>query len=380
MSHSTPTPALGARAASGEISAQRVRARLSPARCALVLAVLLVLSIAAAVLCASPLARERPRAAWEALLALAGFPVADVDPTLRALLGLRLWRALTAAGVGAALSYSGALLQGLFQNSLASPSVLGITSGASLGAALAACLVGGLGGALFTPAGGLWNGALLVPLAAFVGALAIGALVHRLGSTHGRLSVPALLLVGLAMNTFLGGAQSLLQQLVLGRWEVSRSILSWSFGTLLDRQPWHVIVVWALLVPCLALAPRLAWELDLLQSGEEDARALGVDTLRVRRLALVAATLATAAAVAVAGQIAFVGLIVPHLVRLAGIRGHRALLPLSALLGASFLVGADLAQSVLTGDRLQPGVVLSVLGGPFFVYLLWRRRHDVRLA
>src|SRR5262245_22616768 len=196
------------------------------------------------------MARAQPAAAARAALSLLGFSREGVDPTLRALIELRLWRALTAAGVGAALSYSGALLQGLFQNSLASPSVLGITSGASLGAALAACLVGGLGGALFTPGGGAWSGALLVPLAAFGGALAIGALVHRLGCTHGRLSVPALLLVGLAMNTFLGGVQSLLQQLVLGRWEVSRSILSWSFGTLLDRQPWHVLVVLGLLAPC----------------------------------------------------------------------------------------------------------------------------------
>lgn len=379
MSHSTPTPALGARAASGEISAQRVRARLSPARCALVLAVLLVLSIAAAVLCASPLARERPRAAWEALLALAGFPVADVDPTLRALLGLRLWRALTAAGVGAALSYSGALLQGLFQNSLASPSVLGITSGASLGAALAACLVGGLGGALFTPAGGLWNGALLVPLAAFVGALAIGALVHRLGSTHGRLSVPALLLVGLAMNTFLGGLLSLMQQLLLDRWDALRSIVAWNLGTLVDRGPWHVGVVWALALPCIAVAPRIGWELDLLQAGEDDARQLGVDIARVRRVAFLGATLCTAAAVAVAGQIAFVGLIVPHLVRLAGIGAHRSLLLVSALAGAVFLSAADLLQIVAFDDQLAPGVVMSLLGGPFFVWLLWKKQREIAL-
>jgi len=345
---------------------------------------LLVLGLAATVVVAtlfgSELARREPAAAWRALGTLCGIGPEAGDPTLVALLELRLWRTLTAVGVGAALAYAGALLQGLFQNALASPSVLGITSGASLAAALAACLLGGLGGGLAALDTLGLGGAFVVPAAAFAGALGVGVLVARLASTHGRLSVPALLLIGLAMNTFLGGVQSVVQQLVLGRWEVTSSILAWSFGTLRDREPWHALVIAGAALPCFLLAPKLAWELDLLQGGEEDARALGVDTRRVRRWTLVAATLATGAAVAVAGQIAFVGLIVPHLVRLSGWRTHRELLPLSALLGGSFLVWADFGQCLVFEDRLQPGVVLSVLGGPFFVYLLWRRRHAIRLS
>jgi iron complex transport system permease protein len=293
------------------------------------------------------------------------------------LLGLRLWRVLTGAGVGAALAYGGALLQGLFRNPLASPSVLGITTGASVGAALAVCAAAGFGPAFFASASPATT--WFVPACAFLGAVAVGAIVHGLASTRGRLSVPTLLLVGLAMNTFLGGVLSLIQMLTLASWDKSRSITAWSLGTLLDRDAWHASVVWLLATPCFAVGWIVAWELDLLQGGEEDARQLGVDTRRVRVLVLVAATLATAAAVAVAGQIAFVGLIVPHLVRSCGVRGHRALLALSPLAGAVFLTAADLAQNVFLDDQLAPGVVMSLLGGPFFVWLLWRQRRELEL-
>jgi iron complex transport system permease protein len=167
--------------------------------------------------------------------------------------------------------------------------------------------------------------------------------------------------------------------LTVGDWNVAKSILTWSNGTLIDRRESHAAAVWLLLAPCLLLAPRVGWELDLLQSGEDDARALGVDTARVRKLTLFASTLATAAAVSVAGQIAFVGLIVPHLVRLCGVRSYRALPALSALAGALLLVAADTAQLVLLDDRIAPGVLMSVVGGPFFVWLLWRRRDALAL-
>ena len=300
------------------------------------------------------------------------------DPTGETLLGMRLWRLGTGAGVGAALAFAGALLQGLFRNALASPSVLGVTTGASVGAALAVALAAGVGGAgaagIASPLG-VW----MVPLCAFGGALAVAAFVHRIAAARGRLSVPTLLLVGLAMNTFLGGLLSLMQQLLLDHWDALRSIVAWNLGTLVDRGPWHVGVVWALALPCIAVAPRIGWELDLLQAGEDDARQLGVDIARVRRVAFLGATLCTAAAVAVAGQIAFVGLIVPHLVRLAGIGAHRSLLLVSALAGAVFLSAADLLQIVAFDDQLAPGVVMSLLGGPFFVWLLWKKQREIAL-
>lgn len=345
-------------------------------RVALLLALALVVTLLVATLAGSPSAREEPARALAALFGVSDDPRAS---TLRELVLLKLWRALTAAGVGAALGLAGALLQGLFQNALASPSVLGITTGASLGASVAIVCASGvaLDRALHGEFGAL--AIVVVPFGAFAGAAAVGALVQRLATSHGRLSIPTLLLVGLALNTFLGGALSLLQMLTLSHWDVAKSILTWSNGTLIDRRETHALAVWVLLAPCLWIAPRVGWELDLLQSGEDDARALGVDTGRVRRLALLASTLATAAAVSVAGQIAFVGLIVPHLVRMCGVRSYRALPTLSALAGALVLVAADTAQLVFLDDVIAPGVLMSVVGGPFFVWLLWRRREELAL-
>jgi iron complex transport system permease protein len=305
-----------------------------------------------------------------------GAPLPAAD--LQAIVALRLWRALTAAGVGAALSYSGALVQGLFRNDLASPGILGISSGASLGAALAVLLFGGYGPNLAVAAGADLSSLVSIPLFAFVGALGTGALVWVLATTRGRVSIPTLLLVGIAVNTFIGGLLQLVQSLVIGDWEVSRSILAWTFGTLDGRLAWHAATVWAALALTLAAVPFVAWELDLMQAGLEDAAALGVHTARVRWLALVAASLAAAAAVAVAGEIAFVGLVVPHVVRAISGSSHRSLLLLSALCGACFLLAADLGQTLfLRGLALQPGVVMSLVGGPFFVALLARRRRAI---
>ena len=299
------------------------------------------------------------------------------DPPQQFIVALRLWRALTAAGVGAALGLAGALVQGVFRNGLASPSVLGITGGASLGAALAVLALGGYGANLALPQSSAALGMAVVPVFAFIGALGAGALVFRLATSAGQVSVPALLLIGIAINTFLGGLLELIQLLVLGDWEVSRSILSWTFGTLSDRSGWHAATVWIGLAVGLAVVPFVAWELDLLQTGIEDAQALGVDTVRVHWLALSAAAFACASAVAVAGQIAFVGLVVPHLVRGLSGTSHRTLLPLSALFGACFLTSADLLQNLVLRDlALQPGVLMSLIGGPFFVYLLWTKRRE----
>lgn len=293
-------------------------------------------------------------------------------------LELRLWRGLTAAGVGAALGCAGALVQGVFRNGLASPSVLGITSGASLGAIAALLALGGLGPSLALGAETGPGRLVLVPACAFAGALLTALVVHRLASTQGRVSIPALLLVGLAMNTLLGGAQQLVQSLVLGEWDVSRSILLWTFGTLDDRVAWHAAVAFGGAACALAVGPFVAWELDLMQPGLEDAEALGVDTARVKLLALGGAALAAGAAVAVAGQIAFVGLIVPHLMRFALGPSHRTLLWSSALAGAVCLVLADLAGNAGAARvPLQPGVVMSIAGGPFFLWLLWRKRREI---
>ncbi len=315
-------------------------------------------------------------AAWHGFAAALGW-AEPLEGWRQSVLELRLWRALTAAGVGAALGLSGGLVQGVFRNALASPGVLGISGGASLGAVLAVLLVGGYGVQLTLPdahGAGPW----VVPLSAFLGALLTAFVVYRLAVSKGRVSIPALLLIGIAVNTLLAGVQQLVHSLVLDDFAVSRAIVSWSFGVLDDRAAWHALVAWIGVALALVAWPLVAWELDLMQAGLEDAEAQGVNVRRVKAIAITAAALAAGAAVSVAGQIGFVGLVVPHLVRLSCGPAHRPLLPLCALCGAVVVLGADLAQmAFFPGRGLQPGVLMSLLGGPFFVWLLWRKRREI---
>jgi iron complex transport system permease protein len=254
---------------------------------------------------------------------------------------------------------------------------MGVTAGAALGASLAIVLVGGYGPGLFLEQGVVLE-PVFVTVAGFVGAMGAGFLVLYLGSTGGRVSVPTLLLVGIAINTCFAGAIAAIQSLTLGDDHIVRAILSWTFGTLDDRSPYHAALVWSGVAGTLLILPLVALELDLFAGGEEDAAAMGVNVGLVKWLTLGGACLAAACAVAVAGQIAFVGLVVPHLVRLVAGRGHRTLLPLSLVAGACFLLGADLARStLLAGMQLQPGVIMSIIGGPFFLVLLVRNRQSI---
>ncbi len=287
-----------------------------------------------AVLCGSLCVGTASLAPGEVLRAILG--ALDLgqglEPLEQTIVGLRVWRALTAAGVGAALARSGGLVQGLFRNPLASPSLLGVTGGASLGAALALLAIGG-----YAPRGILEHAgagaALLVPICAFAGALAAVLFVAALSAPHGRLSTPTLLLVGIAVNMCVAGAFAALQSIFLRDWEVSRAIMAWTFGTLDDRSWLHALTVGAGLALALGVVPFVSRELDLLQGGEADAQALGVDVLAVKLASMAAAALAAAAAVAVAGQIAFVGLVVPHIGRLLSGPSQRTLRWLSALGG-----------------------------------------------
>jgi iron complex transport system permease protein len=310
--------------------------------------------------------------AWRALVAGSGDALVDTIVPLRA------WQTLVAIGTGAALGLAGALVQGLFRNPLSSPSVLGISSGASLGAGLAILASGGVARENFLLPG--MSSSALVPLGALLGAFGVGALVYRLATSAGRVSVPTLLLIGLAVNTVLGGILQWVQAAVLDDNYLSRSILAWGFGSLDDKGPEHALLIWSALGLALCSIPWLAYELDLMQAGLEDAQSLGVDTVRVRWVALFAATLAASAATAVAGQIAFVGLIVPHLVRLSIGASHRQLLPASALLGGLLLLLVDLVSSTWLRDYdLPPGVLLALIGGPFFLVLVWQRRRELAL-
>jgi iron complex transport system permease protein len=314
-------------------------------------------------------------ARWRGVLAAFGLGE-PLPGATQAILELRLWRALTTAGVGAALALSGALLQGLFRNPIAEPAVVGVTGGASLGATLAILVLGGYGPLALADLRG--TAGVLVPLAGFLGATGAVVLVMLLAGRSGRTSVASLLLLGLAVNTCVAGLLALLSALVLQDWEVSRAIMAWTFGTLEDRAPGHAATVWSGLALASLAVPFVAWELDLLAAGEDDARALGVDTARLRHIVVLAAALAAASAVAVAGQIAFVGLGAPHVVRLLAGRSYRVLLPLSVLSGGCLLLGIDTVQRAVLGQHaLPPGVAMSLVGGPLFLGLLLRHRREL---
>jgi len=301
----------------------------------------------------------------------------ELPGTLQTIAELRIYRLLVSIGVGAALALSGALLQGTFRNHLASPSIIGVTSGASLGAAIMIVLISGSGSFfLVDRVAGL--GPLSITLAAFLGALATTLMVTALATTGGRISVPTLLLVGIAVNAIVGGAIAALQRFAMEESDLMRALITWTFGRLDDRSGIHVLTIAFGLLATICVIPYVATELDLFASGEGDAHGLGVNTSRVKWIALIGASLAAAVAVSVAGQIAFVGLITPHMLRRITGPHYRNLLWLCLLGGPVLLCGTDVIQRLLLGHAaLPPGVVMSLLGGPFFLSLLLTNRSTV---
>nr|WP_305123548.1 iron ABC transporter permease [Roseomonas sp. GC11] len=279
---------------------------------------------------------------------------------------IRLPRALMAAMVGAGLGVAGAVMQGLFRNPLADPGLIGVSAGAALGA-VGTIVFGGallrLGGGAF----GLW----LMPLMAFLGGLGATLLITRLARREGVTAVATLLLAGVAVNALAGALTGMLVFLADER--QARDITFWTLGSLAGaRWPQLPVLLVLVLLPALALL-RLARPLNALVLGEAGAFHLGLKVERVKRQATLLAAISVSAGVAFTGLIGFVGLVVPHLVRLAWGADHRLVLPLSALLGAALLVLADLAaRSLAAPAELPIGVVTALLGAPFFLWLLRR--------
>lgn len=308
----------------------------------------------------------RPSEVLAILASRLGLGSAAVDERHAAvLLSIRLPRVLLAALVGGGLSVAGAALQGLFRNPLADPALLGVSGGAVLSTASA--LVLGLGGVatLFGPAS--------LALAAFAGGLLATLLVWRLARGDHGTSVASLLLAGLAVNALAGAGTGLL--LFAANDSALRDIMFWTMGSF-GGTTWSSLLAAGplLLVSCLLMLG-LARPLNALLLGESEALHLGVDTQRLKRRVVVLAALATGAAVSVSGVIGFVGLLVPHLVRLVLGPDHRALLPCAALLGATLLVCADaLARVVVSPAELPIGIVTTLLGAPCFAWLLRGRR------
>ncbi|MEU1995623.1 iron ABC transporter permease [Nocardia gamkensis] len=274
---------------------------------------------------------------------------------------VRFPRVVLAMLVGAALATAGALLQGVFANPLAEPGVIGVSAGAAVGA-----------GAVIV-VGGAFVAAWSVAAAAFVAGLATTSLVYLLARSGGRTEVVTLVLTGVAINAFAGGLIALL--LFVASPAARDQIVFWQLGSL-NGATWESVgVVAPLTAVGVAAAVLLAPRLDLLALGESAARHLGVDVERLRRNVIVVVAVLATAGVAFTGIILFVGLIVPHLVRMLVGPAHRVLIPLSAVVGAVVLLAADVtARSLVDNADLPLGMLTSLIGGPVFFWLLRRTR------
>lgn len=281
---------------------------------------------------------------------------------------IRVPRLAMGALVGAALAVSGALMQGLFRNPLADPGIVGVGAGAGLGAVLAIVL-GGL-----LPAGiALWLGPHLVPFAAFLGGWGATLALYRLASRDGRVSVATMLLAGIALGALAGAVTGVLVYMADDR--QLRDLTFWGMGSLAGASWAKITASLPFILPVLLLSPLLARGLNALALGEAQARHLGIDTERLKRITILGVAASAGAAVAIAGGIGFIGIVVPHLLRIATGPDHRFLLPNAALLGAALLVLADIfARTLLAPAELPIGIVTALVGAPVFLWILLQRR------
>lgn len=279
---------------------------------------------------------------------------------------IRLPRLVLGMLVGGALGMSGAAYQGIFRNPLADPYFLGVSAGAGFGAVLAFGFGLDLGWGPFDP----------VPAAAFIGALL--AVTASAAIARGPGSAPAtLLLGGVAMAAVFSAAQTYaLQRLDETR---AREVLSWLFGQLSTSGWSGTLLLGPYVLVCGAVLFAHRRHLDVLRVGDDEARALGLDPARSRIIVIIAASLMTAAAVSVSGLIGFVGLVIPHIVRLLVSHSYRVIVPISAIAGGAFLAFVDIgARTLVAPSELPVGVITAFVGGPFFAYLLWRGNGATR--
>jgi iron complex transport system permease protein len=279
---------------------------------------------------------------------------------------IRVPRVVVAGFVGMGLASAGAVMQGLFRNPLAEPSLVGTGSGAVLGAVIS-FVVG-------------WSArsVMALPVAAMVGAFAALILVYAMATRGGTTPVGTLLLAGIAVTSLLSAVSSLLLSVNIVNWQVAQEIVFWMMGGL-DARSWtHVWLCAPFVTLGLAGAMFQARDLDLIQQGEETAASFGVDVESSKRFLALTAAILTGAAVSVAGLIGFVGLVVPHAVRLLVGPSNRALIPASAVTGAAFLILCDLvARTIHPPTEIRLGVITALIGGPLFIALLMRRYWEV---
>ena len=286
---------------------------------------------------------------------------ANLTPQEQAVLSsIRLPRVLLAVIVGAALAVSGAALQGLFRNPLADPGLIGIASGAALAVALMIVIIGPLPGIL-----GLYG----LSMAAFMGGLLTSIVIFRFAGLTGASSGTYILLAGIAINALASAGTGFLAY--LSDDQELRSLTFWTMGSLGGALWPGVLICASLVIPATFVLYRNAQRLNILLLGESEARHLGVDSERLKRNIIICTAISVGAAVAVSGIIGFVGLVIPHLIRLTLGPDHRLLIPASALLGAIILIIADtVSRTLLAPAEIPVGIFTSLIGGPFFLWLL----------
>jgi len=289
------------------------------------------------------------------------------------LMDIRLPRTILGCLVGAALAVAGAMMQGLFRNPLADPGLVGVSAGAAL-AAVATIVLGGVVG--LEVAGHLAVYAL--PVSAFLGGLATTLVLYAIATRRGRTSVATMLLAGIAIAALTGALTGYL--IFLSDDSELRDFTFWSMGSLGGATWAHVVALLPFVALVLAAIPLIAQALNALLLGEAEAFHLGHEPQRLKRRVVVATAAATGGAVAAAGVIGFVGIVVPHLLRVAFGPDHRLLLPGCALLGAMLVVAADtFARTVVAPAELPIGIVMAVIGAPVFLSILLRRRSIIDL-
>jgi len=279
---------------------------------------------------------------------------------------IRTPRVIVAGLVGAGLAIAGALMQGLFRNPLAESNTVGVGSGAVLGAMI-----------VFST-GLAAKSAIALPIAAFIGALLALITVYALATRGGVTPVSMLLLTGIALSALLISISSLLLTLSVANWEVAEEMIFWMSGGL-DKRTWtHVWICAPFILFAFVASLYYARDLDLMSQGEDTASALGVEVESTKRAIIVISALITGSAIAVAGAVGFVGLVVPHIVRLFVGPSHRSLLPSSAVAGAAFVIICDLlARTIHPPTEIRLGVITAAFGAPFFLFLLVRKYREL---
>ncbi|WP_019173335.1 FecCD family ABC transporter permease [Pseudaminobacter salicylatoxidans] len=281
---------------------------------------------------------------------------------------IRLPRVVLGVLIGAALAVSGAVMQGLFRNPLADPGLVGVSAGAGLGAIVVIVL----GGTFLGPVLALF-GIYTLPLAAFFGGLATTLILYRVATRRGQTSIATMLLAGIALGAMAGAFSGIMVYLADDR--QLRDLTFWGLGSLAGATWTKIASAGPIIVLALIVSPFLARGLNALALGEAAAHHLGIPVQRFKNVAIVSVAAATGASVAVSGGIGFVGIVVPHLLRLLIGPDNRYLLLASALLGASMLLLADaVSRTIVAPAELPIGIITAAVGGPFFLWILLRKR------